>query len=32
MGRAHFQPDGTSGLNLIMEQIVNKNAVYVYGP
>ena len=32
MGHAHFQPDGTSGLSLIIEQIVNKTPVYVYGP
>ncbi len=32
MGHAKFQPDGTSGLSLIIEQIVNKNTVYVFGP
>jgi branched-chain amino acid transport system substrate-binding protein len=32
MGHAKFQPDGTSGLSLIIEQIVNKSPVYVYGP
>jgi urea transport system substrate-binding protein len=32
MGHAKFQPDGTSGLSLIIEQIVNKSPVYVFGP
>ncbi len=32
MGHAKFQPDGTSGLSLIIQQIVNKNPVYVFGP
>jgi ABC-type branched-subunit amino acid transport system substrate-binding protein len=32
MGHAKFQPDGTSGLSLIIEQIVNKAPVYVFGP
>jgi branched-chain amino acid transport system substrate-binding protein len=27
MGQAHFQPDGTSGLSLIIQQIVNKEVV-----
>lgn len=32
MGHAHFAPDGTSGLNLIMAQIQNKTLIQVTTP
>ena len=32
MGRAHFAPDGTSGLNVIMTQIQDKKLVQVFIP